>query len=382
MTILNSIADLRAVAQRRVPRAIFEYADRGSYDELTLRRNRADLDALQLRQRVGVDVASIATATTMLGQDCALPLGIAPTGLTGLFHRDGEVCGALAAAAAGIPFCLSTVSIGSIEDVRAASTTPFWFQLYLMRDRGFNEDLIARARAAQCPVLVLTLDLPVLGLRRRDAKNGLSVPPRLTLRNALEIATKPTWALGMLRARRRTFGNLEGRLNAPGGLRSLSSWLNEQSYPAANWSDVAWVRAQWPGRLVIKGILDPEDARRAAEHGADAVVVSNHGGRQLDGSPSSISVLPRVAEAVQGRCEVLFDGGIQSGQDVLKALASGARGCLMGKAFLYALGARGQAGVTLAIDIMRRELEVSMALAGVTDVRAIDAGVLWRAERH
>jgi L-lactate dehydrogenase (cytochrome) len=298
-----------------------------------------------------------------------------------LFHRDGEIRGALAAAEAGIPFCLSTVSICSIEDVRGASPTPFWFQLYLMRDRGFNEDLIGRARAAQCPVLLLTLDLPVLGLRRRDAKNGLSVPPRLTVRNALGIAARPGWALGMLRARRRSFGNLEGRLNAPGGLRSLSSWLNEQAYPEASWSDVAWVRSQWPGRLVIKGILDPEDARRAADAGADAIVVSNHGGRQLDGAPSSISVLPRVVEALQGRCEVLFDGGIMSGQDVFKALACGAQGCLMGKAFLYALGARGQEGVSLAIEIIRRELVVSMALAGVTDVRRIDSGVLWHAER-
>ena len=382
MSVLNSIADLRAVARRRVPRAIFEYADRGSYDELTLRRNRADLDALLLRQRVGVDVARVATASTMVGQACALPLGIAPTGLTGLFHRDGEIRGALAAAAAGIPFCLSTVSIGSIEDVRGASPAPFWFQLYLMRDRGFTEDLIERARAAQCPVLVLTLDLPVLGLRRRDAKNGLSVPPRLTLRNALEIATRPGWAFGMLRARRRSFGNLEGRLNAPGGLRSLSSWLNEQSYPEASWRDVAWVRSRWPGRFVIKGILDPEDARQAADLGADAIVVSNHGGRQLDGAPSSISALPRVVDALQGRCEVLFDGGIQSGQDVLKALALGARGCLMGKAFLYALAARGQAGVTLALEIIRRELTVSMALAGVTDVCKVDGRVLWPAERH
>ena len=381
MEILNSLADLRAVARRRVPRAIFEYADRGSYEELTLRRNRSDLDALTLRQRVGVDVSKINTATSMAGQICSMPLGIAPTGLTGLFHRDGEICGARAAAAAGIPFCLSTVSICSIEDVRGASATPFWFQLYLMRDRGFNEELIGRASAAQCPVLVLTLDLPVLGLRRRDPKNGLAVPPRLTARNLLEIATRPAWALGMLRARRRTFGNLEGRIAGPRGLKSLSAWLNDQAYPEASWQDVAWVRSLWPGRLVVKGILDPDDARRAADLGADAVVVSNHGGRQLDGAPSSISVLPQVAEAVEGRCEVLFDGGVMSGQDVLKALACGARGCLMGKGFLYALAARGQAGVTLAIEILRRELTVSMALAGATDVRDLDSSVLWSAEQ-
>jgi L-lactate dehydrogenase (cytochrome) len=381
MQILNSIADMRALASRRVPRAIFDYADRGSYDELTLRRNRADLEAVQLRQRIGIDVGKIAMASSMLGQDCALPLGIAPTGLAGLFHRDGEICGARAAAAAGVPFCLSTVSICSIEDVSGASATPFWFQLYLMRDRGFNEDLLGRAQAARCPVLLLTLDLPVLGLRRRDAKNGLSVPPRLTLANALDIASKPGWALGMMRARRRTFGNLEGRLTAPGGLRSLSSWLEEQAYPQASWQDVAWVRAQWPGRLVIKGILDPEDACRAVDLGADGIVVSNHGGRQLDGAPSTISALPRIVAALKGRCEVLFDGGIMCGQDVLKALACGAQGCLMGKAFLYSLAARGEAGVTLALEIIRRELATSMALVGVTDVRNIDSRILWQAER-
>jgi L-lactate dehydrogenase (cytochrome) len=376
MPVLNSIADLRERARRRVPKAIFEYADRGSYDEVTLRRNRADLEAIALRQRVGVNVASIATASTMAGQGCSMPLGIGPTGLTGLFHPDGELCGARAAAAAGIPFCLSTVSIGSIEDLREAQV-PFWFQLYLMRDRGFNEKLIARARAAGCPVLVLTLDLPVQGLRRRDAKNGLAVPPSLTLRNAWDVATKPAWALGMLRARRRTFGNLEGHLPGPQGLKTLSTWISEQFNPAADWQDVAWVRSQWPGKLVIKGIMDPEDGRRAVDLGADAVVVSNHGGRQLDGAPSTISVLPRIAEALAGRCEVLFDGGITCGQDVLRAVALGARGCLMGKAFLYALAADGERGVALGLEIMRRELSTSMALAGATDIQNTGRSVLW-----
>jgi L-lactate dehydrogenase (cytochrome) len=377
MTVLNSIADLRERARRRVPRAIFEYADRGSYDEITLRRNRADLDAIALRQRVGVDVSRIATATTMAGQSCALPLGIAPTGLTGLFYRDGEICGARAAAAAGIPFCLSTVAIASIEDLQEAGLSPFWFQLYLMRDRGFNEQLISRARAANCPVLILTLDLPVQGLRRRDAKNGLAVPPRLSWRNACDVATKPAWALGMWRARRRTFGNLEGRLPGPQGLKTLSTWISEQFDPTANWNDVAWVRSKWPGKLVIKGVMDAEDARRAADVGADAVVVSNHGGRQLDGAPSTISVLPQVASALQGRCEVWFDGGVMSGQDILKAIARGARGCLMGKAFLYALAAGGQEGVALGLEIMRRELSISMALAGATDIQKVDRSVLW-----
>ena len=376
MPVLNSIADLRERARRRVPKAIFEYADRGSYDEVTLRRNRADLEAIALRQRVGVNVASIATASTMAGQGCSMPLGIGPTGLTGLFHPDGELCGARAAAAAGIPFCLSTVSIGSIEDLREAQV-PFWFQLYLMRDRGFNEKLIARAHAAGCPVLVLTLDLPVQGLRRRDAKNGLAVPPSLTLRNAWDVATKPAWALGMMRARRRTFGNLEGHLPGPQGLKTLSTWISEQFNPAADWQDVAWVRSQWPGKLVIKGIMDPEDGRRAVDLGADAVVVSNHGGRQLDGAPSTISVLPRIAEALAGRCEVLFDGGITCGQDVLRAVALGARGCLMGKAFLYALAADGERGVALGLEIMRRELSTSMALAGATDIQNTGRSVLW-----
>ena len=377
MTVRNSIADLREAARHRVPRALFDYIDRGSYDELTLRRNRSDLEAVRLRQRVMVDVSKVSTATTMAGQPCSMPLAIAPTGLTGLFHRDGEICGARAAAAAGIPFCLSTVSIGSIEDVREASAAPFWFQLYLMRDRGFNAELIARAQAAQCPVLVMTLDLQVQGERRRDAKNGLAVPPRLTLRNALDIATKPRWVYGVLRGKRRNFGNIVGRLPNSQGARNVSTWISEQFDPGVTWKDVAWVRSLWPGRLVLKGVLDPDDARRAIDCGADAIVVSNHGGRQLDGAPSTIASLPRVVDAMAGRCEALFDGGIMSGQDILKALAHGARGCLIGKAFLYALAAGGQHGVTQALSILRRELEVTMALTGATDVQKVDGGLLW-----
>jgi L-lactate dehydrogenase (cytochrome) len=322
-------------------------------------------------------VSSISTATTMAGQPCSMPLAIAPTGLTGLFHRDGEICGARAAAAAGIPFCLSTVSIGSIEDVRDASAAPFWFQLYLMRDRGFNTELIARAQAAQCPVLVMTLDLQVQGERRRDAKNGLAVPPRLTLRNALDIATKPRWVYGVLRGKRRNFGNIVGHLPNSHGARNVSTWISEQFDPSVTWKDVAWVRSLWPGKLVLKGVLDPDDARRAIDCGADAIVVSNHGGRQLDGAPSTISALPRVVDAMAGRCEALFDGGIMSGQDILKALAHGARGCLIGKAFLYALAADGQRGVSLALSILRRELEVTMALTGATDVQKVDGELLW-----
>ncbi len=376
MAVINSIADLRDLARRRVPRAIFEYADRGSYDEITLRRNRADLEALELRQRVMIDLSKLSLATTVLGQPWSFPVAIAPTGLTGLFHGNGEIHGARAAQQVGVPFTLSTMSICSIEDVAAAVTKPFWFQLYLMKDRSFNEELIARAVAARCSALMLTLDLTVMGVRRRDAKNGLSIPPRLTLRNALDIASKPAWAMGVLFGKRRTFGNLVARMPDTGGLLTLSQWIATQFDPSITWADLAWVRARWPGKLIVKGVLDAEDARLAAEHGVDALVVSNHGGRQLDSAPSTISVLPEVVEAVEGRCEVLFDGGIQSGQDVLKALALGARGCLIGKAFLYALAAGGEAGVAQALEILRKELEVSMALSGCTDVRSVDASSL------
>ncbi len=376
MKLVTCIDDLRQIARRRVPRAIFEYADCGSYDELTLQRNRADLRALQLRQRVMVDLSSLSVATSVLGETWSLPVGIAPTGLTGLFHRDGEICGARAAQSAGVPFVLSTMSICSIEDVRAATTRPFWFQIYLMRDRSFNEELIARACAAECSALVLTLDLTVQGLRRRDVKNGLSIPPRLTLRNAIDIATKPRWAVSVLMGKRRTLGNLERRMKGSGGTKTLSQWIASQFDVSLTWRDVEWVRSRWPGRLILKGVLDAEDARNAVSTGVDAIVVSNHGGRQLDGAPSSIAVLPEVVGAVAGRCEVLFDGGVQSGQDVLKALARGARACFIGKAFLYALAAGGEAGVRRALEIVRSELEVSMALAGVTDVRRVDRTVL------
>ena len=370
-----SIADFRVQARRRIPRAIFDYADGGSYAELTLAANRRDLDAIGLRQRVMVDVSSRTLASAMVGQPVSLPLAIAPTGLTGLFHQDGEILGARAAQAAGIPFCLSTMSICSIEDVRAAVEHPFWFQLYVMRDRGFTRSLIERARAADCSALVVTLDLTVQGQRHKDIHNGLSVPPTLTIRNALDIASKPAWATGVLGGRRRTFGNLAG-LGRPEGFASLSRWIQSQFDPSMNWSDIEAFRALWPGKLILKGVLCAEDARIAADHGADAIVVSNHGGRQLDGAPSTISVLPEVVEAVGGRCEVLFDGGVQSGQDVLKALALGARGCLIGKAFLYALAAGGGSGVARAIEIIQGELSISMALTGVTDITQVDGRVL------
>jgi L-lactate dehydrogenase (cytochrome) len=373
--VINSISDLREIARRRIPRALFDYIDRGSYDELTWNRNRDDLRALQLRQRVMVDVSKLSVATTVLGEPWTMPLGIAPTGLTGFFHRDGEIEAARAAQTAGVPFTLSTMSICSIEDVRAAVQGNFWFQLYLMRDRGFNESLIARARAARCSALMLTLDLPLQGLRRRDPKNGLSVPPRLTFANAWETLMRPRWLASVLLGKRRTLGNLAAFFPER-GIGELSTWVGGQFDPSITWKDVAWVRERWPGKLILKGILDAEDARLAQATGVDAIVVSNHGGRQLDGTTSTIAALPRVVDAVAGRCEVLLDGGISTGQDILKALALGAHACLTGKAYLYGLSALGREGVTLAFEIMRRELEISMALTGLDDVRKVDSRVL------
>ena len=378
MRLCMSIAELREEARRRVPRALFEYADCGAYDQVTLRRNRAAFDDIELRQRVMIDISRRAVATTVLGESWSMPVAIAPTGLTGLFHRDGEIQGALAAEAFGVPFALSTMSICSIEDVRAATRRPFWFQLYLLKDRGFNEDMVARARAAGCSALMLTADLVLQGVRRRDAHNGLTIPPRLTLANALDILTKPRWALGVLLGQRRSFGNLAGRVQASDGLGTLSQWIASQSDCSITWPQIEWLRSVWPGKIIVKGVLDAEDARLAVAAGVDALVVSTHGGRQLDGAAASISALPEVVEAVGGRCEVLFDGGVQCGQDVLKALAQGARTCLVGKSFLYGLAAGGRAGVTRMLELLRAELEVSMALCGVTDVRDVDARVLRR----
>jgi L-lactate dehydrogenase (cytochrome) len=378
MTVINSIEDLRQLARRRVPRAIFDYADRGSYDEITYDRNLHDLRAIQLRQRVMVDVSQQQLATCVLGEDWSMPVGIGPTGLTGLFHANGEMLGARAAQACGVPFCLSTMSICSIEDVRSVVQKPFWFQVYLMRDRGFNVELLERAKAANCSAIMLTVDMPVQGLRRRDPKNGLSIPPKLTLKNLFEVAMRPGWAFKVLTGRRRTFGNLEARMKGTGGLKTLSEWIAQQFDATVTWKDLAWLREQWPRKIIIKGILDAEDAQLAVQHGVDAMVVSNHGGRQLDGARSTISALPEVVDAAAGRCEVLFDGGVRTGQDVLKALALGAKGCLIGKAFLYALAARGEAGVALALEILRKELAVSLALTGANDVRKVTRDILVR----
>ncbi|WP_428029239.1 alpha-hydroxy acid oxidase [Ancylobacter sp.] len=377
MAAVTNIQDLRAIAKRKVPRAIFHYADRGSYDETTLHANKADLAAIGLRQRVMIDVSDRSTATTMIGEKVALPLAIAPTGLTGLFHGDGEIHGCRAAHAAGIPFTLSTMSICSIEDVAGAVDKPFWFQLYVMRDRKFSESLVERAKAAKCSALVLTLDLQIQGQRHNDIKNGLAVPPRLTLANALDIATKPRWAASVLMGKRHSFGNLADRVPGADSLTTLSHWIAGQFDPSLSWKDVEWVRSIWPGKLILKGIIDVEDAKIAAETGADAIVVSNHGGRQLDGAVSSIKALPRIVDAIGGgSSEIWFDGGVQSGQDILKAVALGAKGCMMGKAFLWSLAAGGQAGVAQAIEIIRKELDVSMALTGTRDINAVDRSVL------
>jgi L-lactate dehydrogenase (cytochrome) len=381
MPTITHIEDLRVLARRRVARAIFDYVDRGSYDESTLRANRADLDAMRLRQRVMIDVSQRSLSTSIIGQAASMPVSLAPTGLTGIMHGDGEIHAARAAQKAGVPFCLSTMSICSIEDVRDAVEQPFWFQLYVMRDREFTRSLIERARAAQCSALVLTLDLQIQGQRHRDIKNGLAVPPRLTFANALDIATKPRWALGVMLGKRRSFGNLASQLAKAGNLKTLSQWIAGQFDPSLNWEDVAWVRSLWPGKLILKGILDIDDARLAAASGADAIVVSNHGGRQLDSAPSSIAALPEIVGAVGDRIEVMFDGGVRSGQDVLKALALGAKSCMIGKAFLYGLGAMGEAGVAKTLDIIRNELDVSMALTGTCNVRDVTSAVLWQPAR-
>ncbi len=372
MAVVTCIEDLRELSRRRVARAIFDYVDRGSYAEATLRANRADLELLTLRQRVGLDVDNRSTRSTMLGEQVTMPVALAPVGLTGLNWADGEMLAARAAERFGVPFTLSTMSICSIEDVASAVTRPFWFQLYVMRDRGFAASLIERAKAAGCSALVLTLDLQIQGQRHRDLKNGLAVPPKLTFGTALDIMTKPGWALNVLRGKRKSFGNLDGRIPDAKSLTTLSQWIAGQFDPTLSWKDVEWVKKLWGGKLVLKGILDVEDARIAAQSGADALVVSNHGGRQLDGTQSSIRALPAIADAVGDQLEVWLDGGIRSGQDVLRALALGARATLIGRAYVYGLGALGEPGVTLALELIRRELDVTMALCGLRHVR--DAG--------
>jgi len=379
MTPVTCIEDLRRLHQKRVPRMFYDYADSGSWTESTYRANEADLAKILLKQRVAVNMADRSIASTMIGQPVRMPVALAPTGLTGMQHADGEILAARAAERWGVPFTLSTMSICSIEDVAAATSAPFWFQLYVMRDRDFIGRLIDRAKAAGCSALVLTLDLQIMGQRHKDIKNGLSTPPKLTLKNLVDMARHPRWCLGMLGTPRRGFGNVIGHVDGIGDMRSLATWSAEQLDPTLDWDDVAWVKERWGGKLVLKGVMCAEDARLALEAGADAIVVSNHGGRQLDGAPSSITVLPEVVRAVGDGLEVWMDGGIRSGQDVFKALALGAHGTMIGRAFLNGLGALGEAGVTACLDIIARELDLTMAFCGLRDVRQVDARVLWQA---
>lgn len=376
MPVVTNIADLRRMAQRRVAKAVFDYVDRGSYDEQTMRANRADLEALHFRQRVAINVDQRSTRSTMAGQSVSMPVAIAPVGLTGLNWADGEILGARAAENFGVPFTLSTMSICSIEDVASEVAQPFWYQLYVFRDRGFAASLIERAKAAKCSALVMTLDLQIQGQRHMDLKNGLTVPPRLTPGTLLDVMTKPGWVMNVLTGRRKSFGNLEGRIPDANTLTTLGQWIAGQFDPTLSWKDVEWVKNLWGGKLILKGILDPEDAKIAAATGADAIVVSNHGGRQLDGTVSSIRALPEVVQAVGGRTEVWFDGGILSGQDVLRALALGAQGTMIGKAFAYGLGAMGEAGVTKTLEILQKELDVTMALCGLKDVKDASPAIL------
>ncbi len=376
MKHITSIEDLRQAAQRRVPKAFFDYAEAGSYEQSTLRANRDDLDRIKLRQRILVDVSQRSVATTILGEPVAVPLALAPIGLCGMQRGDGEILACRAAHEAGVPFTLSTMSVCSIEDVAGAVAKPFWFQLYVMRDRDFIRRLIERAAAAKCSALVLTVDLQLLGQRHCDLKNGLTVPPEIRLKNVIDIATKPAWAWSVLTAKRKTFGNLAGHVKGMENINSLAQWTASQFDPSLNWKDVEWVRRLWPGKLILKGILDVEDAKIASKVGAEALVVSNHGGRQLDGAPSSISALPRIVDAVGSEIEIMFDGGVRTGADILRALALGARSCMIGRAYIYGLGAGGQAGVAKAIDILGKELDVSMALTGTKSVAAIDRAVI------
>ena len=376
MKHITCIEDLRQLHKRRVPKAFFDYADRGSYTEDTLRANSEDLQQIKFRQRILVDVSKRDLSTTILGEPAAMPLILAPVGLLGMQHGDGEIHACRAAQAAGIPFTQSTMSICSIEDIAAAVDKPFWFQLYVMKDRGFIKALIERAIAAKCSALVLTVDLQVIGQRHQDIKNGMSVPPEWSLSKLVDFATKPSWVSGVLRGKRRTFGNLAGHLKVSDDITSLSTWINSQFDTSLNWKDIDWIRSIWPGKLILKGILDVEDAELAAKTGAQAIVVSNHGGRQLDGAPSSIEVLPEIVDTVGSKMEIMFDGGIRTGMDVMRALALGAKSCMIGRAYAYGLGAGGQEGVAKAIDILAKELTTTMGLCGVNTIAEIDDNVL------
>jgi L-lactate dehydrogenase (cytochrome) len=376
MPVITCIEDLRQLAEKRVPRMFYDYADSGSWTETTYRANESDFQAIKLRQRVAVNMEGRSTAVQMVGQAAKMPVAIAPVGLTGMQHADGEIHAARAAEKFGIPFTLSTMSICSIEDIAETTSSPFWFQLYMMRDRDAMARMIQRCKAAKCSALVLTLDLQVIGQRHKDLKNGLTAPPRPTVRNILNLMTKPRWCLGMAGTRRHTFRNLVGHVKGVSDMRSLSAWTNEQFDPRLSWADIAWVKEQWGGKLILKGIMDVEDARLAVKAGADAIVVSNHGGRQLDGAPSSIHALPAIVAEVGSQIEVWMDGGIRSGQDVLKAWALGARGTMIGRAMVYGLGAMGEDGVTKALQILHKELDVTMAFCGHTQLANVTRDIL------
>ncbi len=376
MTVITCIEDLRLLAKKRVPRMFYDYADSGSWTESTYRANESDFARIKFRQRVAVNLENRTTRSSMAGQEVAMPVALAPTGLTGMQHADGEILAARAAERFGVPFTLSTMSICSIEDVAAHTTKPFWFQLYMMKDRDFISRLIERARAAQCSALVLTLDLQVLGQRHKDIRNGLSAPPRLTLANMLNMMTKPRWCLGMLGTRRHGFGNVIGHAKAVDDMSSLSAWTAQQFDPALSWQDVEWIKQRWGGKLIIKGIMDADDARLALDTGADALIVSNHGGRQLDGTVSSIAALAPIVDAVGSRIEVHMDGGIRSGQDVLRAVALGAKGVYIGRPFLYGLGAMGEAGVSTCLALIHKELDLTMAFCGLRDIADVDRRIL------
>ena len=376
MTVITHIEDLRVLAQKRVPRMFYDYADSGSWTESTYRANQNDFQNIKFRQRVAVNMENRSTATTMIGQAVAMPVALAPTGLTGMQHADGEIKAARAAKRFGVPFTLSTMSICSIEDVAQHAGEGFWFQLYVMKDRDFIERLIDRAKAAKCAALVLTLDLQILGQRHKDLKNGLSAPPKLTLANIVNMMTKPQWCLGMLGTSRRGFGNIVGHVKGVDNMGSLSAWTAQQFDPALNWGDVEWIKKRWGGKLILKGIQDVIDAKLAVDSGADALIVSNHGGRQLDGAESSIRALPRIVEAVGQDIEVHMDGGIRSGQDVLRAWALGAKGTYIGRPFLYGLGAMGEAGVTKALEIIHKELDLTMAFSGHTQLHQVTRDIL------
>lgn len=377
MTVITNIEDLRVLHERRAPRMFYDYVDAGSWTESTYRANESDFQQIKFRQRVAINMEHRRIASTMLGQPVTMPVALSPVGMTGMQYADGEILAARAANRFGVPFCLSTMSICSIEEIAKHTQTPFWFQLYVMRDKAFVKALIERAKMANCSALVVTLDLQILGQRHKDLKNGLSAPPKPTLKNLLNLAMKPAWCMGMLGTKNRDFGNIVGHVKGVENMASLSAWTAGQFDPTLSWEEVEWIKNQWGGKLILKGILDAEDAKLARDVGADAIIVSNHGGRQLDGAPSSIRALPAIVQAVGKDLEVWLDSGIRSGQDVLKALALGAKGTMIGRSYIYGLGAMGEPGVTKALEIIANELDLTLAFCGMTDVRQVNSNILY-----